>query len=1412
MAETPLSFEQELVIKLTEVVQRQHSIAERLLDVNRNAQKAQRSLDHYEKTVSSLTKAKQQLWKASNTVGHSINRIFKVGVIAAGAAVGALAKSIKTSGGAFYELELASSEAGHALERLSSSYNGLIKNSAATLVSLQDVSRALTDYSTTVSRKALVANDDFQRGYISILDTLSRGIGNDDAVKLINSLLDATDDYRAITKDTIPQLAGLGKAINEAYTTGTGESIKNAQEEIYKAVAALEKLASLAPEEGFRLLQKLQEEAVNLQKSARGAIPIKSWTDATSRLGVLFDKIQQSILESFGPAAGIFIQQLSRTISETIVPAIERASKAFEAWGGSEKLIVKLKDAFDKAGNALVTVKSALMIAWEWAKKFGEAIAYVYDRFPNLTIAAAGFVALVGPFKSISLVLQGLWLPVKALGEHFLSASKNAGALSTAVKGVGGIGGALAGGAGGIAGHIGGRMVGRSIGGELGAAEGVGGVLGAAGLGTAMGGPVIGAIMGVTSAIETMGESIVATLNEAKKANDAIEQTQAAAQSYSSKVKANAESMITPYQQARQKVRELEAELMELEANPPRGLWDAISGETSAFQERVNTLRANILQAHQSAQANKVQSPSIDPDLQEKINQLEERRKELIIQATNASQADRQQMVGQITNLQTEIDKQTEIGRLLSEQRKNEILIAQIQKSAGAIDDLKVKEDALRQIQQLEARNAELAKSTAATQSGSAAEIIEKLEKQKALLAEQMKNVQPDDSKNVEELRRQSEKLNEAIEEAENRFKNSSAATEDQKNQFSSMKNEAKSVIDRIKDMSVAIAEIAEPAAIIGNAGKAMKNLGEAMMALGPQAVTSGQLMSDTLGRQVQDAIQTSTDALVKSQAAFAAAMATDDPAVRAKRLAEASESQAAAIQAQQTASQELVRTQEVYLDRISKVREIREAELEMSKAIYGTASLAVQAQLDLVALMTKEKEQLQEQKTLYDNRLATISAEITQLETIGGQEDRINALRSQAWMWQNKSLETSGKIRKVQAQQLQQIKELRDGYLDAVQAQAFGAGKFEKILITQDQNLLKGLEKRISKENFLLGQIGEAAGRSDVRARKFSAGGMGQMIDTQTGKPVSPQDVVTNNQEFIKNIGDQASRQLAEESQRIFLGVENSINTQIGSMDGLTTSVNKLNDTFNQIIDNKFGATGGVAPLAGGGPASTTAFGQAAEDAVRGQNRTASTLFEGILKSVSNASQHAPAVNDIGGALNAVDYSKVGPSKVLAKAAETLESIANKLLEARGGGGTVKTDLHGYDMRSAHEIAEENKQRQREISRLQFHRDRAQPSITSPEGAIDQPTPQTMQSRIAAQGAGSLDAATAESRTQGQLKGLTHGKKGGNTWESKLKMVSEVLRSLGPFIDELASKDSDVPVMRQTRSSGRTALGPPGT
>jgi len=161
---------------------------------------------------------------------------------------------------------------------------------------------------------------------------------------------------------------------------------------------------------------------------------------------------------------------------------------------------------------------------------------------------------------------------------------------------------------------------------------------------------------------------------------------------------------------------------------------------------------------------------------------------------------------------------------------------------------------------------------------------------------------------------------------------------------------------------------------------------------------------------------------------------------------------------------------------------ELRKTDLDISQSLYGTPALAVQAQLDIVEAMQKKKVLVQEE-------LANAKHQIAFAIAHGAKEKELVGMRQTA-------VDLANKAKKITAEQLRQVKELRDGYIDAVQAQAFGAGRFSKILITQEQNVMRGMQKGAIKRNFLLGQIGDESSKTKAQSYSFSHQGTGALMD----------------------------------------------------------------------------------------------------------------------------------------------------------------------------------------------------------------------------------------------------------------------------------------------------------------------------
>lgn len=227
-------------------------------------------------------------------------------------------------------------------------------------------------------------------------------------------------------------------------------------------------------------------------------------------------------------------------------------------------------------------------------------------------------------------------------------------------------------------------------------------------------------------------------------------------------------------------------------------------------------------------------------------------------------------------------------------------------------------------------------------------------------------------------------------------------------------------------------------------------------------------------------------------------------------------------------------------------------ADLQIAQATLGAAGLSVKAQMNVVDSLQQQKELLKKQHSLMldamragDNSIATIT----------------------------KEKELRNEIKNITSEQVNQLKELRDGYLDAVTAQAFGAGKFEKIIVSQEKNLRVALDNGMAKANVLLGTVGEAAKLSDVPIARFSAGGYG--LEKTDGSMMGDDDIKSWQKELMTNMTDDVSKAAAEAATRITFESVDHIDASLATVD---KSIDMFDDVVKRAIQamSRFGATQG--------------------------------------------------------------------------------------------------------------------------------------------------------------------------------------------------------------------------------------------
>lgn len=179
-------------------------------------------------------------------------------------------------------------------------------------------------------------------------------------------------------------------------------------------------------------------------------------------------------------------------------------------------------------------------------------------------------------------------------------------------------------------------------------------------------------------------------------------------------------------------------------------------------------------------------------------------------------------------------------------------------------------------------------------------------------------------------------------------------------------------------------------------------------------------------------------------------------------------------LQAQHQVAEAMLATKKSELELLQTQESILNTQLSMYESIYGTAAMAAEATLRVVDTL---KQEAALGKQIYEQyRQKRIEVEKT-----GG----INLeMRKTENKLQNDYMQKQLTI-------IQKVKELRDGYLDAVQQQAIGIGSFNKLITTAEQNVGMGQAAGMVRKNFLTGiyQQGKA---NDVASYRYGATGTG--------------------------------------------------------------------------------------------------------------------------------------------------------------------------------------------------------------------------------------------------------------------------------------------------------------------------------
>lgn len=583
---------------------------------------------------------------------------------------------------------------------------------------------------------------------------------------------------------------------------------------------------------------------------------------------------------------------------------------------------------------------------------------------------------------------------------------------------------------------------------------------------------------------------------------------------------------------------------------------------------------------------------------------------------------------------------------------------------------------------------------------------------------------------------------------------------------------------------NVNIAQFAQTEKMIDSLGSQIEGFAAIMMSFGPSAMAGNASIAETLQKntvQSQKEYEIARQKVaIQSQLIqdLEKQLATEEDVVKRGQLEvqintnnlELSRQITKMAQAKEQTVKSTTVKQESELARIGRTRDLLAEELRLSEATYGTAALAVENRMQMVRVLDSEREQYQQIFDMRAHDMAVAEEQLALAASQGAEAGTLASLQMEVFFAEQKKLEAAKEVRRVQADQLQQVKELRDGYLDAVEAQAFGAGKFEKIIISQEQNIAKGLEKRIAKGNFTLGQVRDAAGRSKVNPYRYGAGGVGQLT-TMDGNTLSSADIAKQNAEIVKNIGDPIARALVQESQKMLGG---AMSAQTESQVKNTAAI----DNLTKAINAKYLPTGAVSALASGSPAAQTAVGEASRQAMSGGSGSVSGFFkaQNVPNKTSSQFIRDQKKHGHGAAIKLKrQRGRIGAAK------QRLAGADSRLTAAMQSEGinVSGADMHGHDMRTYEQITKERGINKGNLDKLNRERGLARKQLER------------------------------ETQRENSMRRGFSGKKGISLdWSGMLKQAAAIFMKLGPFLEEMQSSQNNVPVFRQTRTSGRTSLG----
>ncbi|MHA2279299.1 MAG: putative metalloprotease CJM1_0395 family protein [Promethearchaeota archaeon] len=775
--------------------------------------------------------------------------------------------------------------------------------------------------------------------------------------------------------------------------------------------------------------------------------------------------------------------------------------------------------------------------------------------------------------------------------------------------------------------HIGGKAVARGLGSEeLGAVEALTGALGAAGATLAVtGNPLLAAIAAISSGFVSLTQSIIESNKQMKKTAKVLEKGKQKTAEFTRFARERAKEAVTPYEKVRAEVTKLEAQLSDLNDQvlaKKTGFWAFVfKPDTSELDERIEKIREQIRVTQTEASSLKIEPPEMaDPKMDQRINDLLKQRVELMKKVAEGRGIAKEKI--RIETLREQVNKLQQVRDLKAEETVITQKITQYQKAARTVEsDERELQNIIDKTTELEKQLKKVHEQTIQLQIGideSATQtVLTDLRKEFQDLSKQQVAVKLGEAElgpflgSLKKAQDEYDRLKKAVKKfaPDNRAIRDTIEEVDQlAASLKDWEGKAGGATDEWKRFNEALGELSRFGPIFDGLTGSIDKLASLIDTLGPRAQAFGIAMSQAVQGASAVLMVTAFQEIDEAAEAVQLSLRQIEQATDREQAAAAYEQLNKALEESQKAAAGLQKSIEGALAPLEKTRQLvaltkdlRQLDLEISQQLYGTPALAVQAQLNLVQLMQREKEVLESQ-------LATVRARHQEALAMGEPEENLIAFRQ-------KELELSKQIRSITRDQLTQVKQLRDGYLDAIKAQALGAGKFSKIIITQEQNLMRGLQKGAVKRNYLLGQYAEDAAKRTADAYRFSAQGMG-ILETLGGQPMTGPEIARAVYERVANIADPLSKAAARDSAAIFMNIIEGANKNTQDLASIyMIGSNNIVDAINVLAEQRLPA--GAAGLALGGgdlAAGITAVGSTAERIARGVEAPRDIGYEGLI------------------------------------------------------------------------------------------------------------------------------------------------------------------------------------------------------